>query len=265
MLIGRIGRIGEKMTDKAAKIVEVAKSLVGKSCYVWGARGENMSSMANVYDWVLRMETADGSYTKPQNAYRVMRLYDRLSDKGIIPVRGFDCSGLVYYVYSKAGAISVRRTAESYFSRCTEIQHGDLKAGDLVFRHNGTKISHVGIYIGNGMVIHAKGRDLGVVEEKIGAYKWNKYGRVDGVQELATYDTTANNPYVLVLGDTVNLRSAPGKEGTVVVGVATKGLKMDYLETDKKTGWYKVRYGLNPVYITNMAKYTKLVNPNEKG
>lgn len=252
------------MTDKAKKIVEVAKSLVQKSCYVWGARGENMSGMSNVYDWVLRMETADSNYTKTQNAYRVMRLYDKLSDKGIIPVRGFDCSGLVYYVYSKANAISVRRTAEAYFDRCTEIKHSDLKAGDLVFRHNGSKISHVGIYIGGGMVIHAKGRDLGVVEEKITAYQWNRYGRVDGVQEQATYNTTENNPYVLVLGQNVNLRSAPGKEGSSVVAVATKGLKLDYIETDPKTGWYKVRYGLNAVYITNTSKYTKLVKPNEE-
>ena len=250
------------MSNKVEKIVETAKSLVQKSCYVWGARGENMSTMTNVYDWVLRHEQADGTYTKVQNAYRVMRLYDRLSDKGIIPVRGFDCSGLVYYVYSKASAISVRRTAESYFNRCTEIQHDELKAGDLVFRHNGTKISHVGIYIGNGMVIHCKGRDVGVVEEKITAYKWNRYGRVDGVHEARQYDTTNGNKYVEVLGGNVNLRSAPGKDNSIVVGTARKGLKLDYIETDPETGWYKVRYGTHPAYITNTAKYTRLVDPS---
>lgn len=252
------------MSSKAEKIVEVAKSLVQKSCYVWGARGENMSSMPSTYDWVLRMEVADGSYTKAQNAYRVMHLFDKLTDKGIIPVRGFDCSGLVYYVYSKANVISVRRNADSYFRRCKEIQHSDLMAGDLVFRDNGTKISHVGIYIGNGMVIHAKGRDLGVVEEKISAYKWNRYGRVDGVQEAAEYDTTNGAPYVLVLGQTVNLRSAPGKENSIVVGTARKGLKLDYIETDPETGWYKVRYSTHPAYITPTAKYTRLVIPDGK-
>lgn len=252
------------MTDKAKKIVEVAKSLVQKSCYVWGARGENMSSMSNTYDWVLKMETEDGENSKAQNAFRVMRLFDKLTEKGVIPVRAFDCSGLVYYVYNKANVISVRRNAESYFKRCKEIQHSDLKAGDLVFRHNGTKISHVGIYIGNGMVIHAKGRDLGVVEEKIAAYKWNRYGRVEGVQEATEYDTTNGQAYVQVIGDTVNLRSAPGKENTIVVGVAHKGLKLDYIETDSATGWYKVRYSTHPAYITNGTKYTKLVIPDGK-
>ena len=252
------------MTEKAAKIVETAKPLVGKSCYVWGARGEDMTTMNNTYDWVLRMETSDGTYTKQQNAYRVMRLYDKLVDKGIKPIRAFDCSGLVYFVYNKCNITSVRRNAEGYFKKCKEIKESDLAAGDLVFRHNGTKISHVGIYIGSGKVIHSKGRDLGVVEEKLSAYKWNRYGRMDGVQEQCDYDTTNGKPYVVTLG-TVNLRDSPGTNGTNIVGTTSRNLKLDYLGTDEKTGWYKVRYGLNAVWISNNPKYTKLVmNPDEK-
>lgn len=48
-----------------------------------------------------------------------------------------------------------------------------------MFRHNGTKIHHVGVYLGNQLVAEAMGRDNGVVVRDInasGANYWNRYG-----------------------------------------------------------------------------------------
>lgn len=251
-------------SEKAEEIASLARSLVGKSCYVWGARGQNMTDMPNAYDWVLRQETADSQYNKQQNAFRVMHMYDRLVGRGINPVLAFDCSGFVYYVYNKCNVISVRRNAESYFKRCEEITDvSSLKTGDLVFRHNGAKISHVGIYVGGKMVVHCKGRDVGVVEEKLSAYPWNKYGRVDGVYDRREYDTMDGKAYVKTLGN-INLRSVPGAtDKTTIVATVTKGLRLAYVETDSKTGWYKVLFKGHPLYITNNQRYTRLVHPNE--
>lgn len=67
---------------------------------------------------------------------------------------GFDCSGLVQYV-CRANGISVPRVAASQRGAGTYISRENLQPGDLVFFSNGGGISHVGIYAGNGNMIHA--------------------------------------------------------------------------------------------------------------
>jgi cell wall-associated NlpC family hydrolase len=66
---------------------------------------------------------------------------------------GFDCSGLVYYVYGKVG-VSVPRTARAQYAHTQRVAADDLKPGDLVFFFGGD-IMHVGIYAGDGWFIHA--------------------------------------------------------------------------------------------------------------
>lgn len=66
---------------------------------------------------------------------------------------GFDCSGLVQYVCRKNG-ISVNRVAADQIRNGTRVSKSELEPGDLVFFGPGS-IHHVGIYIGNGQMIHA--------------------------------------------------------------------------------------------------------------
>ena len=65
---------------------------------------------------------------------------------------GFDCSGLVYYVYSELG-LSVPRTAAQQRSAAHHVPEQSLAPGDLVFFY--TPEDHVGIYLGNGEFVHA--------------------------------------------------------------------------------------------------------------
>ncbi len=67
---------------------------------------------------------------------------------------GFDCSGLVQYVCRKNG-ISVPRVAAAQRGAGRYVSRENLSPGDLVFFSNGGGVSHVGIYIGNGNMIHA--------------------------------------------------------------------------------------------------------------
>ena len=67
---------------------------------------------------------------------------------------GFDCSGLVQYVCRQNG-ISVNRTSRAQYSNGVAVSKNNLQPGDLVFFSKGSGISHVGIYAGNGQVIHA--------------------------------------------------------------------------------------------------------------
>lgn len=70
--------------------------------------------------------------------------------------KGFDCSGLVQYVF-KAHGITLPRTSKEQWTVGTVISKSQLKAGDLVFFANTytTGVSHVGIYVGNNQFIHA--------------------------------------------------------------------------------------------------------------
>lgn len=67
---------------------------------------------------------------------------------------GFDCSGLVQYVCNKNG-ISVSRTSRDQFHNGVAVSKSNLQPGDLVFFAKNGTIHHVGIYVGNGNMIHA--------------------------------------------------------------------------------------------------------------
>ncbi len=71
--------------------------------------------------------------------------------------RGFDCSGLVQYVFKELG-VSLNRVAADQTAHGTPITKDGLLPGDIVFFHNTSKydtINHVGIYVGDGNFIHA--------------------------------------------------------------------------------------------------------------
>lgn len=77
--------------------------------------------------------------------------------------RGFDCSGLVYYAYSKAG-IQAPRTTTAQYRKTKRVPVSDLQPGDLVFFNlSRGKTSHVGIYAGDGRFVHApsSGKQVG--------------------------------------------------------------------------------------------------------
>ncbi|MEV5530271.1 C40 family peptidase [Streptomyces prunicolor] len=64
----------------------------------------------------------------------------------------FDCSGLIQAAYSSAG-VSLPRTTYAQINAGQRVSRSELRPGDLVFFYSG--ISHVGIYVGDGQMIHA--------------------------------------------------------------------------------------------------------------
>jgi cell wall-associated NlpC family hydrolase len=66
---------------------------------------------------------------------------------------GFDCSGFTKYVYSHFN-ISLPHSANSQTSKGTVVSKANLRVGDLVF-FGDSSISHVGMYVGNGKIIHS--------------------------------------------------------------------------------------------------------------
>ena len=97
--------------------------------------------------------------------------------------RGFDCSGLVYYAYRKAG-ISVPRTTQAQYRRSQRIALADIHRGDLLFFKLASRgVSHVGIYTGNGKFIHAPSSGKRVAYAQLENPYWQQRllaaGRID--------------------------------------------------------------------------------------
>ncbi|WP_248919043.1 C40 family peptidase [Pseudomonas entomophila] len=77
---------------------------------------------------------------------------------GNTPDSGFDCSGLIGYVYRDAAGVSLpRSTREMIVMRAPNVDINALQSGDLVFfaTSGGSQVSHAGIYVGEGRFVHA--------------------------------------------------------------------------------------------------------------
>lgn len=89
--------------------------------------------------------------------------------------RGFDCSGLVHYSYAKAG-VSVPRSTQELRSHTHRVADGDLRKGDLLFfNQDGKRSSHVGIYVGGGLFVHAPSSGKRVRRDRLSDPYWQKY------------------------------------------------------------------------------------------
>ncbi len=84
---------------------------------------------------------------------------------------GFDCSGMVYYIYRQFGYNVGRTSTDQLRNGYTHVSRSNLKPGDIVlFERTYTSsrpATHSGIYIGNGQFIHAANTRLGVIVTSI--------------------------------------------------------------------------------------------------
>lgn len=82
----------------------------------------------------------------------------------------FDCSGLVYYVFGQHG-INLPRTSGAQGAAGYQVSYDEALPGDLVVWGS----SHVAIYLGDGMIVHASGPGVGVVEGSLyGSYYFSR-------------------------------------------------------------------------------------------
>lgn len=99
---------------------------------------------------------------------------------------GFDCSGLVGYVFRSALGIELPRVSRDMANSGERVERASLSAGDLVFfSRRGARVDHVGIYVGNGQFVHAPrtGKDVMVSDLDKGYWsgKFMQARRVAGI------------------------------------------------------------------------------------
>lgn len=153
---------------------------INHGIYVWGGDGELLSEMSDPVGWIERHESS------AKDAKRAVTLYKKRVAAGVKDIRAFDCSGLVYWALHKLGLQKSDVSSRGLYGLCTPIEKQDLRDGDLVFHHDGTRIVHVGVYVGNGQAIECRGRDYGVVLTKRSGSYWNRFGRWKAFENLTT-------------------------------------------------------------------------------
>lgn len=109
---------------------------------------------------------------------------DQVGDRYVLGSSGpnaFDCSGLVRYVYQHATGKSLPHSSRAQYGVVKRIKGKDARPGDLVFFfRNGAR--HVGVYIGGGKMVHAKGTGRGVKVDPVNGSWYSRsisgYGRI---------------------------------------------------------------------------------------
>lgn len=107
---------------------------------------------------------------------------------GGVTTSGFDCSGFTRYVFKKLG-IDLARASTAQFKQGTVVAKSQLQAGDLVFFNTlGTgRVSHVGIYLGDGEFAHASSSKGIKIDELDSSYYKTRYVGAKRILSKYTY------------------------------------------------------------------------------
>lgn len=137
--------------------------------YCWGGNGEDATDYAiNVME------------TNFANRYIAKAFLAKQKKAGVQNIKMYDCSGLISRWLQDHGMAKSKRDCNHLWHMTSTITKADLQPCDLLFRGTDSDKNHVGVYVGNGMVIEAKGRDDGVVIRPIDAIDgyWKYFGRL---------------------------------------------------------------------------------------
>ncbi len=117
-----------------------------------------------IFEPVSRLSDASGTELgKEIAAYALQLVGTPYKWGGQSPETGFDCSGFVQHVSGQFG-YTTSRVANDALSDGTHVDPSDLQPGDLLCFYSGSNyVGHLGIYVGNGMFVHAANSATGVV------------------------------------------------------------------------------------------------------
>ena len=151
--------VRDKLTETQLSTYEIYQSCKGNRSYLFG----DGYTAGNVSAGGLSYEIPPEALEDEEFARMIYEAEKYLGMEyvwgGSSPSTGFDCSGFVSWVinHSGNGWDVGRSTANGLMSYCTYVSASEAKPGDLIFfenTYNTSGASHVGIYVGNGMMIH---------------------------------------------------------------------------------------------------------------
>lgn len=180
----------DKVITTAALIEKFKQALADDWGYIWGTEGEL---------WTAAKQAALDKTTDENRAN------SRKYGGQWIGHRVSDCSGMFYWAFKQLGGKMYHGSDTMYRKWCTangQLKKGartdgqGLKPGTAVFvwKESKGKYTHVGLYIGGGMVIEAAGAKQGVIKGKVTASKWTNWGELKGVDYTGTAPEPAPEP-----------------------------------------------------------------------
>ena len=175
------------MISTQAMIAKFRQALEEKWGYIWGTAGEK---------WTAEKQKELEKTTDTNRAQ------GRQYGSKWIGHRVADCSGLFSWAFKQLGGTIYHGSDTMYRKFCVNkgelskgkrTDRGTLKPGTAVFVWNGSNYSHVGLYVGNGIVIEAMSTLKGVTTTKVTAGKWTHWGELQGVDYSDNPDVKNQN------------------------------------------------------------------------
>jgi hypothetical protein len=178
---------------KATELISFFQSaLDAKWGYIWGQWGAVWTDAKQRQKVNYMISKYGDNWKKNANAKNDNYYYAALYGSKWIGSHVADCSGMFrkgYDLYGQAIAHSSNRIWEGYCSSRGNLKAGkrtdgqELKPGTAVFVHPaGKNRTHIGLYIGGGIVIEASGTQAGVISSAITHQKWVEWGELKGVE-----------------------------------------------------------------------------------
>lgn len=158
---------------------------------------------------------------------------------------GFDCSGLTQYVYSHAVNISLPRVTTDQEKMGSEVSLNSLQPGDLLFYGQRGHTTHVGIYIGNNLMIHSPQPGQNVTTVNIKYYYPSFARRILSTTPAPTPNTDGQKPGEQFVFRLYNPNTGQHVYiGNVYEAIQTQKAGWNY---EEKNGWVAPASG-SPVY-----------------
>ncbi len=225
--------------------------------YLWG--GQHTRLTPENYKAVIARREA-----LAENRRLVETYCEKMFAKGYDELFGYDCSGLgVYWLQNVTHIWKADVNANMMMHRCTDLDTaGPPRKGWWVFRLDDAKqrATHIGYMIDDEYLIEAAGRRYGVVKTKYRANDWDAWGipKVFADEIKNTEPTPQPTGAVVeVIGGSVNVRNADSKKGRILF-TAHRGDTFPYLGP-APSGWHTIDTKKGPGYITNLPRYTKVI------
>ena len=188
-----------------------------------------------------------------------------------------DCSGLFYYAYKKLGSYMYQGSNTIYRKYTVErgkkseinvvpgmavfVNKDDGREPDRYLNDGIGNMSHIGMYVGNGLVAEAKGKKYGCVYSNLSDKKWSYAAKLKyTIYDVDNADVPAFIPFVgevTTNSGSLNLRDAPSG---AKIGSIPKGTILNI--TDQNGEWYRTSYNGLTGYVS--TKYITKVESEEK-
>ena len=256
------------MEHTVSEFIEYLKGQVGEP-YLWGGQHTKLTP-ENYIRVIEKKEAGRGEYKDGTSyAQAAIDFCRRKFDEGATVLYAYDCSGLgCYWLCNLTHLYKCDVNANTMMGRCV-LKDEPPRRGWWVFRLSGQRASHIGYMIDDEYLIEAKGRKYGVVKTRFRAKDWACWG-IPKVFEKELTSAPAPEPepqpeppapvperFVEVVGGSVNVRTADSKKGRILF-TAHRGDTFPFLAT-APSGWYEIDTKKGPGFITNLARYTKLI------